>query len=205
MAYTAGALHLRAGAPGELAYTYDAGSDLMATVAANSYFHNATNNLNLVVEDAIYCHCTDGTMWLRVSAVSDAGVVTTQWSGGALPTLTEGTGTDAALGSGFSIAGFMEAGTSISSATRFVLPTAYAGAMVKVLKVDSGTQVIEFDAGGSGATSVTFDGSNRRISLRAEGEGFHVRATSSTRWRIEYLNHRGSAVSEGVGVVLTGT
>ncbi len=205
MAYTAGALHLRAGAPGELTYSYDAGSDEMATVAAAGYFNNTDDNLNLTVEDYIYCQCADGNMMLKVASIS-SGAVTCQWAGGDLPTLTPGTGTDATLGSGFSISGYAEIGSAVSgSASRFVLPTPYAGAQIKVQKIGSGTQGWEFDAGGSGATSITFDGTNRRILLQAEGEGFHVRGTSTTRWRLEYLNHHASAVSEGASVALPGT
>ena len=70
MAYTAGNLHLRAGAPGDLTYTYDAASDTMATVITSGYFNNTDDDLNLVADDLIFCQCTDGNMWLRVSAVS---------------------------------------------------------------------------------------------------------------------------------------
>jgi len=205
MAYTEGALHLRAGAPGELMYTYDAGSDSMFTVATAGYFNNTDDSLNLVAEDLIFCDCTDGNMWLRVASIS-SGSVTTNWCGGDLPTLTPATGTSDALGGGFTTAGYAEYGTSLNgTATRFVLPTPYKGCVIHVQKVDAGTQEAEFDAGGSGATSITYDGSNRRILLRNEGEGFRVRATSTTRWRIEYLNHHASAVSEDASVMMPGT
>ena len=205
MAYTAGSLHLRAGAPGDLMYTYDAGSDTMFTVATAGYFNNTDDDLNLVVEDLIFCDCTDGNMWLRVTSIS-SGSVTCQYAGGDLPTLAPATDTDATLGGGFTTAGYAEYGTSLNgTATRFVLPTPYKGCVVHVQKVDAGTQECEFDAGGSGATSITYDGSNRRILLKNEGEGFRVRATSATRWRIEHLIHNASAVSEDASVVMPGT
>src|SRR3990167_9985291 len=100
MAYTAGGLHLRAGAPGDLMYTYDAGSDSMFTVATAGYFNNTDDDLNLTVDDIIFCDCTDGNMWLQVASIS-SGSVTTQWAGGDLPTLTPPTGKSAALAGGF--------------------------------------------------------------------------------------------------------
>lgn len=202
MAYTAANLHLKAGAPGDLTYTYDAGSDSMATVSVAGYFNNTDDNLNLTVDDLMFCQCTDGNMWLRVSALS-SGSVTTQFAGGNSPLQTFSTGTAAALNT--LLVGYYEVGTSIATATRNVLPTPYAGAEVRVMKVDSGTQAFNFDAGGSGATAPTYDGANRRILLKAEGESFHVVGTSATRWRIQHIRHHASAVSEGASVVLLAT
>jgi len=204
MAYTAGNLHLRAGAPGDLTYTYDAGDDTMATVAASGYFNNSDDDLNLVADDLIWCQCTDGNMWLRVSAVS-SGTVTTQYAGGNLPIETAATGTEAALSDTLGV-GFMEVGTSISTASRYVLPTPYPGAEFQVRKVDSGTQLFEFDAGGSGATAITYDSvGNRRITLQTEGEGFHVVGSSTSRWRLRGLEIDASAVSAGGSRALAGT
>lgn len=203
MAYAAGNLHMAPAAPGDIVYKFDAVADTMLTVAASGYFNNTTSDLNLVVDDLIICDCTDGRIWLKVASIS-SGAVTCQLVGGDLPVNTFATGTAAELSAAV-VPGYLEAGTSVSSASRVVLPTPYAGAVFHVQKIDSGTAVIEFDAGGSGGTGVTFDGSNRRISLRAEGEGFRVKGTSATRWRIEYLNHHASAVSEGASVVLTST
>src|SRR3990172_1672680 len=124
MAFTNAGLHLRAGAPGDLTYMYDAGADSMATVAAAGYFNNTDDNTNFAVEDIIRCDCVDGNMWLAVSAIS-SGSVTTQHAGGDIPTLTAATGTEAALSNPITTSGFMEAGTSISTATRSVLPTPY--------------------------------------------------------------------------------
>jgi hypothetical protein len=202
MAYTAGNLHLRAGAPGDLTYTYDAGSDSMATVATAGYFNNTDDDLNLTVDDLVWCQCTDGNMWLRVASIS-SGSVTAQFAGGNLPLQTFSTGTAAALNT--LAVGYYEVGTSVATASRNVLPTPYAGAEVHVTKQDSGTQVFHFDAGGSGATGVTYDGSNRRIILRQEGESFHVVGTSATRWRIMNINHHASAISQGASVVMPGT
>lgn len=193
MAYTAGNLHLRAGAPGDLSYTYDAGSDTLATVATSGYFNNSDDDLNLTAEDLIWVQATDGNAWFRVSSVS-SGTVTLQFAGGNLPIQTFATGTAANLVT-LSV-GFYEVGTSIATATRAVLPTPYAGAEVQVRKVDSGTQVFTFDAGGSGATGITYDGpGNRRITLRFEGEGFHVVASSATRWRLRDLDMTATGAS----------
>lgn len=208
MAFDSSNLHLLAGAPGDLSYTYDAGSDTMATVAAAGYFNNTDDNLNLTVDDRIWCQCTDGNMVLRVSALS-SGSVTCQWAGGAIPPIqTFSTGTAAALNT-LSV-GYYEVGTSIATASRNVLPTPYGGAEVIVRKVDSGTQVFSFDAGGSGATGVTYDSvGNRRILLRFEGEGFHVVGTSSTRWRLKQLELTATGASgtpeAGASGTLAGT
>lgn len=206
MAFDSTNLHLNPVAPGRNSYMYDAGSDSMATVIADGYFNNTDDAIKLVEEDKVYCLCVDGNMWLKVSAVSTStGAVTCQFAGGNLPLGTPGTGTAAEYGS-MAISGHYEIGTSISTASRYVLPTPYAGAEIKVVKVDSGTQVISFDAGGSGATGVVYDSvGNRRINLQAELEMFHVRGVSATRWRIESLVHQASAVNEGGSVVLVGT
>src|SRR3990167_1943991 len=194
MAFTVANLHLQPGAVGDMHYIYDAGSDSMLTVAAAGYFNNTDDSVNLQAEDLIWCQCTDGNMFLRVSAVS-SGSVTTQHAGGNLPINTAATGTEAAL-SGSIFVGFMEVGTSIATATRYVLPTPYAGAEFMAFKVDSGTQSIEFDAGGSGATGVTYDSvGNRRITLRFEGENFHVVGSSATRWRIYGLKWTATGAS----------
>jgi hypothetical protein len=209
MAYTSGNLHLMAGAPGDLSYTYDAASDAMATVAASGYFNNTDDNLNLTADDRIWCQCADGNMWLRVSAVS-SGTVTTQFAGGNLPIQTFSTGTAAALNT-LSV-GFYEVGTSIATASRNVLPNPYPGAELRVVKVDSGSQLFEFHAGGSatGATGWTFDSvGNRVITLQTEGDMFHVVAdgasgTATSRYRIYGANINASAVAPAGGSVFLG-
>jgi len=203
MAYTAGSLHLRAGAPGDLTYTYDAGSDTLATVLTAGYFNNSDDDLNFTVDDLIFVQATDGNCWARVSALS-SGSVTLQFAGGNLPIQTPGTGTAVAAASTL-LVGFYEVGTSISTATRYVLPTPYAGAELIVQKNDSGSEVMEFDAGGSGATGVTYDSvGNRRIKLQTEGDMFHVVASSSTRWRIYGQNINASAVAPVGGSIFLG-
>ncbi len=196
MAFDVAQLQLLPVAPGELSYIYDAGSDAMATVAAAGYFNNTDDSVNLAADDQIWCQCTDGNMWLRVSAVS-SGSVTTQFAGGNLPIQTPATGTSDAVAN--LVGGLYEIGTSISSATRYILPTPYAGAELRVRRIDSGTQAIEFDAGGSGATAVVYDSvGNRRITTRHESEWFHVVGSSATRWRIYGLNFVSSG-SEDLG------
>ena len=215
MAFTASNLHLRAGAPGDLSYTYDAGSDAMATVIAAGYFNNTDDDINLVAEDRIWCQCTDGNMWLRVSSVS-SGSVTTQFAGGNLPIQTFATGTAGPLA--LLSVGFYEVGTSIATASRNVLPTPYPGAEVMVRKVDSGTAPFNFDAGAcasdisiglGGGTGVTYDAvGNRRITMRYEGESFHVVGSSTSRWRIQSMNFRSSGSEDlggGASVFIVGT
>lgn len=220
MAYTAGNLHLRTGAVGDLTYTYDAGSDTMATVAAAGYFNNSDDDLNLAADDLIWCQCTDGNMWLRVASAT-SGYVVTQYAGGNLPIQTFATGTAAALN--LLSVGYYEAGTSIATASRNVLPVPYAGAEVIVRKVDSGTQAFTFEAGASasniavggsgnigGGTGVTYDSvGNRLIRLAREGEGFRAVGSSTTRWRLYDLNFSATGASgsagAGASVVLAGT
>lgn len=204
MAFNVANLHLQPGAVGDLAYIYDAGADTMATVIAAGYFNNTDDNINLQAEDVIWCQCGDGNMTLRVSSVS-SGSITTQFAGGNLPIQTFATGTAAELAATPAV-GFYEVGTSISSATRFVLPTPYPGAEIKVHKIGSGTQGIDFDAGGSGATGIVYNAANgRRITLRQQGETFHVVGSSTTRWRVYDLSltatgKDGSYAGEGASV-----
>lgn len=204
MAFDSSNLHLLPMANGDLSFKYDAGSDTLATVFADGYFNNTDDNQNFTVDDRIMIDAADGNAWGKVSAIS-SGAVTLQFAGGDLPVLTFATGTDATLAAAV-VCGYMEVGTSVATASRVVLPTPYPGAYFHVQKVGSGTQVFEFHSGGSGATAIVYDSDNNRIiNLRAEGEGFRVRGSSTSRWRIEYLNHHASAVSEGASVVLTGT
>lgn len=205
MAYgdNAGNLHLRAGAPGDLSYTFDAGSDTLATVATAGYFNNGDDDLNLTADDLIWVQAADGNAFFRVSSIDSGSAVTLQFAGGNLPVQTHATGTADNI-TNLSV-GYYEVGTSVATATRSILPTPYPGAEVVVRKIGSGTQAFNFDAGGSGATGVTYDGTNRRILLKAENEGFHVIGTSTTRWRIQQLDHHASAVSEGGSVVMPST
>lgn len=190
MAFTNANLHLRPGAPGDLSYNYDAGSDTMATVAAAGYFNNSDDDLALVVDDYIRCQCADGNMWLRVGSIS-SGSVTTQFAGGNLPLGTLGTNTNTATtGASAALAkpvavGQYEEGTLHSTASRYALEAPYPGAEVIVRRDNSATLGHVFDAGGSGATGVTFDSvGNRRFTLLTEGDYFHVLGVSTTRWRI---------------------
>ena len=213
MAYTAGNLHLRAGAPGDLTYTYDAGADTLATALTAGYFNNTDDSLVLTVDDLIFIQATDGNCWARVGSPS-SGAVTLQFAGGNLPIQTAATGTVGARAS--LLVGFYEIGSATGAgdctASRYVLPTPYPGAEVQVRRTDSGTIARVFDAGGSatGETGVTFDGvGNRRITLKREGEGFHVVGSGTSRWRIKALdfNATGASASAGAGAsaVLTGT
>lgn len=219
MAFTSGNLHLQPGAVGDMHYIYDAGSDTMATVLANGYFLNTDgdNSSNLQAEDTIWCQCADGNFIMRVSAASTTAVVG-QFAGGDLPIRTFATGTADAITK--LSAGFYEIGTSIATASRAVLPTPYPGAEIIVSKVDSGTQLFHFDAGASasdvslaasdgaagGGTGVTYDSvGNRRIQLQGEGEWFHLKASTTSRWRLYGHQHQASAVNEGASVFLVGT
>lgn len=167
-------LHLRAGAPGDLTYTYDAGSDSMATVAASGYFNNSDDDINLVADDLIFCQCSDGNMWLRVSSVS-SGTVTTQFAGGDLPS----NGVVGSASADLSV-GYSEIGTGTGSA--FTLPTPYAGARVNVFKAGSATAGESFV---TDATTVTVNGQgDRTITIDAEGDNFELTGVSSTQWRV---------------------
>ena len=209
MAYTAGNLHLRAGAPGDLTYTYDAAADTMATVLVNGYFNNTDDDLKLTADDLIWCQCTDGNMWIRVQSIS-SGVVNMHYAGGNLPIQTFASGTGTAAGLYGLAVGYYEIGTSIATSTRMILPLPYAGAEIMVRKADTGTRSFLFHAGGStgiattysGATAVVFDAvGNRVIDVRVEGEMFHVVGSSTSRWRIQnmhYVNSLGSCASNSM-------
>lgn len=216
MAFSATALQTRAGAPGALLYTYATSSDTMATVLASGYFQNVTYNTNFVAGDLIYCICSDGNMWVKVSSVTaSTGAVVVQHAGGQLPIQTFATGS-AAGDFGMKV-GYYEIGTSVyGTGTRAVLPVPYPGAQVVVVKIDSGTTITHFDAGASasniswvdgtgGGTAVTFDGTARRMNLVQRGDQFHVIGSSTSRWRIQNYFYHASAVSEGGSVFFLGT
>ena len=201
MAFTNANLHLRAGAPGDLMYKYDSGDDTMADVAVAGYFNNSDDSLGLAVDDLVFCDCADGSMTLKVSALT-SGSVTMQRIGGNLPILTWATGTGAAADQELRH-GFYEIGSQISSASVGWLPAPYPGSEVVVHKVGSGTAPFNIDAG-SDATAVTFDGANRRIQLAYENDGFHLVGSSATRWRIMSLNYTLSTL-QNASLVVTGT
>lgn len=220
MSFTASDLHLNPVAPGRVCYLYQT-TDTMATVLGASYFDFGPNAApRFVAGDLIYVVASDGAMWLRISETSDTtGVCTAQYRGGSgLPIRTFATGTALALAK-LSV-GHYEVGTSIATATRAVLPTPYPGAEVRVVKVDSGSQLITFDAGASasdvslgasagaagGGTGVTFDAvGNRRITFNAEGEWFHVVGTSTSRWRLVGFGMEASAAGLGGSRFFAGT
>ena len=184
MAYTLGNLHLRAGAPGDLTYVYDAGSDTLATVLVAGYFNNSDDDLNLVADDSIFIRGNDGNCWARVSAVS-SGSVTLQWTGGTLPPRVPSTGTGDASRAVDLEVGIYPIASAVCTATHYVLSTPYAGAEIMVYKDASMTTAMVFDAGGSGATDVYFDGRNtRQVTLNVEGESFHVKGQSATLWQL---------------------
>jgi hypothetical protein len=205
MAYTAGNLHLRAGAPGNVTYTYNAtttgASDTLAEILVAGYFNNTDDNLNLAVDDVIFCRCTDGYMTVVVSAVS-SGSVTCQFAGGNLPPQTPATGTgasDARL-----LVGFYEIASAVCTASHYFLPTPYPGAEVIVRRDSSQETEEHYDCGG--ATTVTLDArGNRRILITHEGESFHVVGVSSTRWRIMNLDHNASGSGGASLHILTST
>jgi hypothetical protein len=160
-------------------------------------------------------------MWVKVYSVTAAtGLVYCQFAGGDLPIRTWATGT-AAGDFGMSV-GLYEVGSDTGgTGSRGTLPVPYPGAQVRVIKVGSGTNGVTFCAGasasavswvdfpvggsvgGSGATTITFDGSNRRILLQAEGDWFHAVGSSLTRYRLYGYFFQGSAVSEGASVELS--
>jgi hypothetical protein len=226
MAFDATALYLGApGAPGSNVYYYRT-TDSQATVYAASYFDYGPNTApRLVAGDLVFCICSDGHMWLKVAKATDStGLCIMHYAGGQLPIQTWATGT-AAGDFGMSVGYYEVAGSGtaggLASGSRGVLPVPYPGAEVFVRKISSGTLAQEFHAGGSasniswfddrgtatggGGTAVTYDGTNRKIVLTQEGDYFHVRADSTSRWRLVGQAINASAVSENASVWLVGT
>ena len=209
MAYTAGNLHLRAAAPGNSRYEYNAtttgASDTLKEILVAGYFNNSDDDLNLVVGDTIWCRCTDGYMNVVVSAVS-SGSVTCQFAGGNLPPdQAQGSGTGACDARLLVGAYELSSATGDGTSTHWFLPTPYPGAEVSVRMDASMTTARHFDCGG--ATTVTLDSrGNRRIKLAVEGESFHVVGVSATRWRIKDLEvQMGSFITGASSVILTST
>ena len=214
MAFDPTNLQLNPVAPGSNTYVYRSTSETMATVAAASYFDFGPETApRLVANDLVYCMCSDGNFWLKVFSASDTtGIAVTHFAGGNLPIQTWATGT--AAGDFYLSVGYYEVGSEIATGSRAVLPTPYPGAEVYVRRTDSGTLARSFDAGASasdvsvglgGGTDVTYDGTNRRISLVQEGDYFHVVGTSTSRWRIVGQSINASAISENASVWMAGT
>ena len=208
MAYTAGELHLRAGAPGNVFYHYNAttsgASDALAELLVAGYFNNTDDDLNLTVGDTIWCRCTDGYMNVVVSAVA-AGSVTCQFAGGDLPQNIAASGTNASRSQLLVGTYEIATATGVGNATHWFLPTPYPGAEVSCFYDGSGIDIKHFDCGG--ATTVTLDSrGNRRIAMAVEGDMFHVVGVSTTRWRIKMLSVQpASFITGGSDVILTST
>jgi hypothetical protein len=207
MAYTAGNLHLRAGAVGNVTYTYNAtttgASDTLAELLIAGYFNNTDDDLNLAVDDVIFVRATDGYMTTVVSDVT-AGSVTLQFAGGTLPPQTPSTGTFADASIARLLVGHYEIASAVSTASHYFLPTPYPGAEVLVRRDSSQETAEHYDCGG--ATTVTLDArGNRRILLTHEGESFHVVGVSATRWRIMNLDHNASGSGGASLHILTST
>ena len=222
MAFTnANLLLLRGGNRNQ--YYYDAGSDTMATILAAGYFDNVDDVIALQADDLMHCECTDGNMVIRVSAVTantvaGGGDVTVQFVSGNMPIQTWATGTEAAMTK--MAYGFYEVGSTIATATRGIFPVHYAGAIVRVIKVGSGTQGHEFDVGASasdvslgasgaaagGGTGVTADAvGNRRFTTLLENEQFTVVGSSTSRWRVQNMYAAATVIMEGGSRFLAGT
>jgi len=196
MAFTNADLHLRAGAPGSLTYTYNAtttgASDALAEILVAGYFNNSDDDIALVVDDLIFCRCTDGNMTVRVSAVS-SGSVTCQFAGGNLPTTqAQGSGSDACTVQLLVGAYELTSATGDGTATHWRLPTPYPGAEVSVRLNGSFVTAQHFDCGGA-TTVLLNDVGDRRILLAHEGDSFHVVGVSATRWRIQSVNSAANA------------
>ncbi len=205
MAYTAGNLHLRAGAPGDLTYTYDSGSDTLATVLTAGYFNNSDDNLVLTADDLIFIKANDGNCWARVSAIS-SGSVTLQWTGGTLPVRTASTGTGGASRAIDLESGIYAIASAVCTATHYVLSVPYPGAEIKVYKDASMVTKMVFDAGASDGTTIVFDNrGTRQITLVTEGDGFHVIGQSATRWQITQLMVNKAGSTAGASLSLLGT
>lgn len=174
MAYTAGNLSLRPGAPGELFYYYDAGSDTMATVAVAGYFNNTDDNLNLAVDDCIFCQCTDGDLWVRVSAIS-SGSVTVQ----AMSLDGPWHGVIGSVSASITVPGITELGTG--TATAHSLGGApYIGAKVTITKSGTATGGVTIV---TNATTVTIDAAgDRTITMNGKGQSVTLLGVSTTRW-----------------------
>ena len=171
MSYVAGNLHLRAGAPGSLVYYFDAVADTMATVYTAGYFNNDDDNLNLVVDDLIFCQCGDGDFWVKVSEISSGSVTTQMISGDGPYNGIIGTAS-AALSFGIT-----ELGTGTASA--FTLPTPYAGGKVTITQDGTLARTITTDAGGVTLNSV----GNTIVTYTADvGEATQFLGISATRW-----------------------
>ncbi len=205
MAYTAGNLHLRAGAPGDLFYTYDSGSDALATVLVAGYFNNEDDGLNLTADDVMWCQATDGNCFFRVLSIDSGSAVTLQFAGGNLPIQTQATGTSASVNE--LLVGYYDISSDLTTATRMELPTPYAGAEVLCMKADSGSKIVEFSAGA--ATTILFNADGDRETRLLGGQDyFHVVGTSATRWRIlshtvTSTNESGSYIAEALTWIAT--
>ncbi len=174
MAYTAGNLVCLTGGPsGQELYSYDAGSDDMATVAASGYFNNTDDELALVVDDIIIAICSDGVVTLVVSSLS-SGAVTTVPNNSDGPDNGDVSAANATLAFGYS-----EIGSGTGST--FTLPTPVVGGKIMVQCNGSATDHREVVAGTGETINAQGD---RTIPLNTEGSWVELVARSTTRWTI---------------------
>ena len=173
MAFSSSSLHLAGVAGGYKIYTYVT-TDSLADVLVASY----VTFPGLVANDRIHVVASDGNMWVKVSSVDANGVATLHFAGGDLPVNTA-----VGTASGSVLIGYTEKNSGTASA--HVLPDPYPGARVTVFKTGTATAGQTFV---TSATTVTLNThGDRTIQLNWEGEGFTLRGSSTTRWRIEQL------------------
>lgn len=175
MAYTAGKLHLSAGAPGKLTYFYDAQSDTMAQVAVSGYFNNSDDVLALAVDDIIFAVCADGDVFLRVVSLSSGAVTTVPVAGSSPHNGTVGASSGSALSVGDS-----EIGTGTASS--YVAPAPVIGAEFSV--VQTGTATAGLTIAGSATTTVFTAAGATILTLTGQGAYVRAKAISATRYRI---------------------
>ena len=181
MAYTLNTLVANASAaPGNQQYYHDAGADTMATVMTAGYFNNTDDNLNLAADDVIFSVCSDGDVWMRVSAVS-SGSVTVQTVGGLGP--NNGDVSTATSGTKIGV-GINEIGTG--TCTAWTTATTYPGARLSLSlsgtttgPVTVSTSGVTFNA--KGDTTFTFSG--------VAGGSVELYGVSITQWVILNANN----------------
>jgi hypothetical protein len=175
MAYAASGLVLWAHGADRKLFQYNSSADTLATIAAAGYFHNVTNLNRMAAGDVIYAVGSDQSAWLKVSAVSAAGSVTTVGAAKTDAVVTASTGS--------TLPGYGEIIISSTAAQAYALPAPVIGAELTILKTSSSTAVQTVSAT-LGGTAATIGLSGVTLTFSAADQSVVLRGVSATKWQI---------------------
>ncbi len=190
MAYTASDLVLLAHGADKKFWRYDSSTDLMTTISAAGYFANTTILNRMSVGDTILVFASNTQKWLRVTAVSATGSVTTVTLYGDVGTaLTIGTTSGATTLSTPSTtlevpAGVIFLSSSSTQSGQWTVAPPLPGTEIKVFRLTSSTAIFTLHLSTANGTIPTWDGTNDDLSSSLTLQSFFAVGVSTALYGV---------------------